>query len=159
LNAGPARLLDMKLRDKVLAYLHSCNVLTLATNGEDGPWAAAVFYVNNDFNLFFLSDPATRHVLNINLNPQVAATIQKDYKDWKKIKGIQLEGEVREVTGAKKTVAIARYLVKFPVIGKQTPIEISQAMSKVDWYTLIPSAVYFIDNSLGLGHREKVNLN
>ena len=149
----------MKLRDKVLAYLQSCNVLTLATNGEDGPWAAAVFYVNNDFNLFFLSDPATRHIQNISVNPQVAATIQKDYNDWKKIKGIQLEGEVQKLSGAKKADAIMRYLLKFPVIGKETPIEIGQAMSKVDFYTLIPSAVYFIDNSCGLGHREKVNLN
>ena len=97
--AGPALPPDMKLQDKVLEYLQTCNVLTLATNGVDGLWAAAVFYVNKDFTLYFLSDPATRHAINIINNPQVAATIQEDYKDWKKIKGIQLEGVVHKISG------------------------------------------------------------
>ena len=156
--AGPGLQPDMKLQDKVLEYLQTCNVLTLATNGVDGLWAAAVFYVNKDFTLYFLSNPATRHALNIIDNPQVAGTIHEDYKDWKKIKGIQLEGVVHKISGSKKADAIAHYIGKFPLIGKQTPTEIGEALHRVSWYALTPSLLYFIDNSIGLGHRDRVDL-
>ena len=96
--------------------------------------------------------------LNIINNSQVAATIQEDYKDWKKIKGIQLEGVVHKISGSKQADAIARYMGKFPLIGKKNPTEIGQALHRVSWYALTPSLLYFIDNSLGLGHRDRVDL-
>jgi hypothetical protein len=38
-------------RDDALSYLEAHNVATLATNGPEGPWAAAVFYANTGFTL------------------------------------------------------------------------------------------------------------
>ena len=35
-------------------------VMTLATGGDQGPWAAALFYVHEGFTLYFLSSPAIR---------------------------------------------------------------------------------------------------
>src|SRR5579884_3610471 len=63
---------ESTLRDRVLAYLRHHNTLTLATWGPDGPWAAALFYVNDGFDLFWLSDPAARHSRNIAQSPRVA---------------------------------------------------------------------------------------
>ena len=146
------------LREKTLAYLENHNVMTLATNGPEGLWAAAVFYVNKDFKLYFLSAPATRHSQNIAAQPGVAVTIQEDYQDWREIKGIQLEGKAYQIDGAERTKAIARYGRKFPIIGNlsHAPAEIVQAMSKIGWYKVIPERLYLIDNSLGLGHRDQV---
>jgi uncharacterized protein YhbP (UPF0306 family) len=89
-----------------------------------------------------------------------AATIQEDYEDWPEIKGIQLEGKVYRVEGKERAAAITRYGVKFPVIGNlaQAPAQIVKAMSKIAWYKVIPERIYFIDNSLGLGHRDEVLL-
>ena len=61
-----------------------------ATRGPEGPWAAAVFYANTGFALYFLSSPTSRHGRNIGGNAKAAATIQEDYSDWREIKGIQL---------------------------------------------------------------------
>ena len=36
------------LHEKTLAYLREHNVMTLATSGPQGLWAAAVFYVNGE---------------------------------------------------------------------------------------------------------------
>jgi uncharacterized protein YhbP (UPF0306 family) len=148
------------LREKTLAYLQNHNVMTLATTGSEGLWAAAVFYVNVDFTLYFLSAPTTRHSLNLATQPGIAATIQEDYEDWPEIKGIQLEGKVYRVEGKERAAAITRYGVKFPVIGNlaQAPAQIVKAMSKIAWYKVIPERIYFIDNSLGLGHRDEVLL-
>ena len=32
------------------------------------------------------------------------------------------------------------------------------ALAKVNWYQLQPERLYFIDNSLGLGHRDEIAL-
>ncbi len=148
------------LREKTLTYLRSHNVMTLATSGPEGLWAAAVFYVNNDFTLYFLSAATTRHSLNIAAQPGVAATIQEDYKDWPDIKGVQLEGNAHRIDGTERAAAIARYGSKFPVVGNlaQSPAQIVKAMNKIAWYKVIPARLYFIDNSPGLGHRDEIIL-
>ena len=145
-------------RQKALTYLQNHNVMTLATTGPEGVWAAAVFYVNHHFTLYFLSAPTTRHSQNIAARPGVAATIQEDYKEWPQIKGIQLEGQAYQIEGAEKTAAIARYGAKFSIIGNlsKAPADIVKAMSKISWYKVKPERLYFIDNSLGLGHRDEV---
>ena len=78
---------DRELRELALTYLHQHQVMTLATVGDEGPWAAAVFYVNEKFSLYFLSAGHTRHSQNIVEDSRVAATIQEDYRDWPSIKG------------------------------------------------------------------------
>ena len=59
--------------------------MTLATQGPAGPWAAAVFYANNGFNLYFVSSPASRHSRNLAGQPAVTATVHEDYLDWREI--------------------------------------------------------------------------
>jgi uncharacterized protein len=146
------------LRERTLAYLRDHNVMTLATTGPQGLWAAAVFYVNDGFTLYFLSAPTSRHSLNVETQPGISATIQEDYKDWRQIKGIQLEGEAKRIEGAEQAATIARYGLKFPIVGNlaSAPAEIVKAMSRIVWYKVVPTQLYFIDNALGLGHRDEV---
>ena len=146
------------LREQALAYLENHNVVTLATHGVQGPWAAALFYVSDNFNLYFLSAPTTRHVVNLRTQPRVAATIQEDYKQWTDIRGIQLEGIARPVADDQQAQVIQRYQEKFPMVGEKAPEEIARAMAQITWWKLTPQRVYFIDNSRGLGHRDEVSL-
>lgn len=144
-------------RQLALAYLATHQVLTLATNGPEGLWAAAVFYVNDGFDLVFLSAGHTRHAQNITAVPHVAATIQEDYRDWQEIKGIQLEGRVSLLTDVSRETAIARYLQKYPFLAG-ADVNMQNALTKINWYLLRPERLYFIDNSLGLGHRDEISL-
>lgn len=140
-----------------LSYLESHQVVTLATVGEAGPWAAAVFYVNEGFDLYFLSAGHTRHARNITAHPRVAATIQEDYRDWPAIQGIQLEGDVSQLGGAVRENAVAVYTVKYPFLAGADE-QIRAALARVNWYRLRPDLLYFIDNTQGLGHRDAVPL-
>ena len=148
------------LQETVLAYLAAHNVMTVATYGEQGIWAAAVFYVNDGFTLYFLSAPHTRHSRNIEGNAPtgaaVSATIHEDYHEWTAIKGIQLEGHCTLLTGDERQAAINHYATKFPIIGDKAPPQIAQALDKIGWYKIVPTRLYFINNSLGLGHRDLV---
>ena len=140
-----------------LDYLRMHTVMSLATNGPLGLWAAAVFYANDDFALIFLSADHTRHGQNIAANPWAAATVQENYKDWPEIQGIQLAGSVEMLADKEKTAAIAIYLAKYPFLASSGDM-VQTALRKVNWYRLIPQQLYFVDNTKGFGHRDEILL-
>ena len=108
-----------ELKQQILDYLRSHNTMTLATCAGEVPWAATVFYASDDLQLYFFSSPEARHSVNLAANSRVAVTIQEDYKDWRTIKGIQLEGKVMLVDGViEKAKAIAVYARKYADVIK-----------------------------------------
>ncbi|KAA3660556.1 MAG: pyridoxamine 5'-phosphate oxidase [Chloroflexi bacterium] len=131
--------------------------MTLATNGPLGLWAAAVFYMNDGFRLYFLSAGHTRHAQNMAHTPHVAGTIQEDYAQWEKIKGMQFEGEIMRLSGTARIKAITAYGKKYLFVTKKIPT-IQKALSKVNWYALDLTQLYLIDNSKGFGHRDEIPL-
>lgn len=145
-------------RARALEYLRAHHVMTLATLGGDGPWAAAVFYANDDFRLVYLSSPSSRHSLNLARDRRVAVTVQEDYADWPGIKGVQLEGVVRELSGEAEKHARRLYGKKFPVVGRlsRAPASIVAAMAKIRWYEVVPARAWFVDNSIAFGHRDEI---
>jgi uncharacterized protein YhbP (UPF0306 family) len=148
-----------ELHTKLLTYLGRHNVATLATQGPNGPWASAVFYVNDGLTLYFLSGPTARHSRNLEGDPRVAATVQEDYSEWRQIKGVQLEGRVSRLDAVESLRAAACYARKFPFTdAHQGQGAIVAAMKKIAWYRLEPACLYFIDNSIGLGHRERFDV-
>lgn len=142
---------------QVRAHLAAHQVMTLATVGEEGVWAAAVFFASDGFDLFFLSAAHTRHAQNMAQNAQVAITIQGDrYGDWSEIRGIQASGFVSLLSGEARETAVALYLQKYPFL-QQAPPPIRAALNKVNWYHLRPQRLYLIDNSKGFAHRDEIS--
>ncbi len=143
---------------RALSYLSKHHVHTLATTGPEGIWAAAVFYANHNYDLYFLSAATTRHAQNLEANPRAAGTIHEDYYDWRQIKGIQLEGTTSKLSGLQKAQAMKSFLKKFPYLdGADGPIP--AALATVNWYCLEPDRFYFIDNSQGFGHRDQIDID
>ena len=146
------------LRERALDYLRAHHVMTLATHGPGGPWAAAVYYANDGFNLYFLSSPASRHCGDLAGNSRAAATIQEDCADWTEIRGVQLEGAVVQLRDADEAAARALYAGKFPFVRDAVPV-LAEALKKVRWYRLAPERLYFIDNAAGFGRRQQVSFS
>ncbi len=138
-------------------YLRDHHVMTLARDGPEGVWAAAVFYVNDGFQLYFLSAGHTRHAQNMAAAPRVAATIQEDYADWTAIQGIQLEGTVWLLAGKERETALALYAKKYSFLNQPIAV-VEAALMRVNWYCLSPERLYFVDNSRGFGHRDEIEL-
>ncbi len=81
--------------------LDSTLYCALATYEREGVWIApVVFAYDNDFNLYFVSGPESRHMKNISHNKNVAVAI---YSTKQKITGpkigVQLEGDAEWVKG------------------------------------------------------------
>lgn len=155
------------LRERVLAYLAAHNTVSLATVGADGqPWAATVFYAHVGTDLYFLSEPKTRHCQNILATGKVAATINEDYRDWQQIKGVQLEGQAAEVSGKVALArALAAYLGKYPFVRQfLTPgkllqgVQIAGKAFDIRLWRLRPTRLYYLDNARGFSARQELSL-
>ncbi len=135
--------------------------MTLATVGPDGPWAAGLFYAHDGFDVYWLSDPRSRHSRNIAVNPQVAVAIHEDYRRWEEIRGIQMEG-VAELVGpladAGRPAEI--YLTRYPFLRdpSRLPAPLARALGRARLYHFAPRRIYFIDNSEGFASRQEVVL-
>jgi uncharacterized protein YhbP (UPF0306 family) len=141
------------MREEALAYLAAHNVMTLATRSV---WAAAVFYASEEFTLYFVSSPRSRHATDLGSEPRVAAAIHEDYRDWRAIRGIQLAGRVERLEGEARAAALACYRAKFPFIEDAA---LAAALGKAACYRLVPGEMYFIDNRAGFGKRTQVHLS
>ena len=141
-------------------FLTRYHVMSLASVGDDGPWAAAVFYAHDQTSLYFLSSPATRHARNLERDSRCAATIQHDVSDWAEVRGVQLEGRASRLDGEEARRAHELYGRKFPLVANlaRAPTAIALAFSKIAWYRLQAERLHLIDNRLGFGHRDSFDL-
>ena len=147
-------------KDRALNYLETHSVMSLATEGPEGIWNAAVFYVSEGFNLYYLSSETSRHSQNIATRNNVAITIQEDYSDWRSIKGLQMSGEVHLLDGSNKQHVLEIYKEKYTFLNdvNKTTTNILLALEKVSWYQLVPDKVYFVDNEKGFGNRAEITV-
>jgi uncharacterized protein len=151
-----------ELKRQVLDYMESHNTMTLATSQGDSPWAATVFYASDGFKLYFFSAPDSRHCQNLAANPRVAVTIQEDYRDWREIKGIQLEGRVLAVDsliekGKAMTVYARKYSDVIKIFTDPQSGALYKAFLKVKFYRVAPERVFYIDNEQGFGKRQELD--
>lgn len=150
-----------ELERQILDYVQSHNTMTLGTCHAGTPWNATVFYASDQFQLYFFSRPDSRHCTNLEANARVAVTIQEDYKDWREIKGIQLEGTVERIDSlVTKGKAMVIYARKYPEVIKRFTDPGSgvfhEAFLKVKFYRVCPERVCYIDNAQGFGKRQEL---
>jgi uncharacterized protein YhbP (UPF0306 family) len=153
-----------RLREELLEYLKTHHVMTLASCEGNVPWAAAVFYASDGFTLYFLSNPNSRHGINIAANARIGAAIHEEYRDWRAIRGIQLEGRAERLGAIQQQAQFWKvYERKFPFVkdffrpGSMREM-LSTKVTGIRLYRIVPSQVYYIDNSKGFGHREMLEM-
>lgn len=85
---------NQKLKNLIKEYIKNHIQMVLATADNNHPWIATVYYgVDEDLNMYFLSDPNTIHCKQISLNPKVSVSIADSPQDPKNKKvGIQIYG-------------------------------------------------------------------
>ena len=154
-----------RLRQSLLAYLQTHNVMTIASCDQNIPWAAAVFYASDEFDLYFFSNPKSRNGVNMAANTLVSAAIHEDYRDWRAIRGIQLEGRAERLRSLKLQARFWEvYLKKFPFVKQFFQAgglrdALKTKLTGIRLYRVVPQTVYYIDNSRDFGHRERLDLS
>jgi len=156
-----------RLQASIRELLESQNTMTLATCGPDGPWAAAVFFASDaGLNLYFVSDPRTRHGCDLMATERAAAAVHPDCNAWGEIRGLQLEGAVAPLDGDAREAALKRYLVKFPQVRRleEQPREgdetvIATRLRQATLFRLIPERIRLIDNRRRFGFKAELVLH
>ena len=155
--------------------------MTIATTQDNIPWAAAMFYVNDGFTLYYLSDPETRHSMNIAQNSTVGITVYEDYDDHRKVKGIQMEARAEPVTAEDELAEAAKaYVEKYPYVSAYLKLMMTPFPKAVNvlekalrnlpgvpdfttpfparFYKIVPRKIYWIDNERSFGKRQELVL-
>ena len=136
-----------------LAQRISTSVATTSPTGS--PRVADVYFVSDaDLNLYFYSDPASRHSRNIQRDPRVAVAMRTESMDWREIKGLQADG-VAQVMDEPQARSRAWDLMceKFPFYRSFT-----DAVASLKMYRVTLKRIRWIDNSVSFGYKEDFDL-
>ena len=127
---------------EVLDYLESQKTLTLATSGDDGPWAATLTYVNDGSDIYIWMKPSSNTARHIDNDPTVAFAIDEYTDDWRHTKGIQGRGRCAPVEGEGIAKAADLFGGKYPQLRPGST-------SAVVFFRIQPDALEFISNAKG----------
>ncbi len=143
-------------RSKIADFFALRVSMTVATTSPHGaPRAADVYFVSDEnLNLYFYSDPASRHGRNIPRDSRVAATVRYESMDWHEIKGVQIEGTAARVDDpAEREKAWRLMCEKFPFYESFTDV-----VAHLEMYRITPQRIRWIDNSQSFGYYEDFTL-
>ena len=144
---------------RVAAFLDEHHVMSLATAGAQGPHAANLFYARDGFALFWVSDPASRHSLELLTDGRVAATIARDYADFPPIRGLQLAGRARCVTDEAERARARQILEgRYPFLKVPPDGALRENYARVAIFRLDMARCVLIDNSRGFGHKDVLDV-
>ena len=146
-------------------FIGEQRTMTLATCGGNVAWAAPVYYVFHRAAFYFFSDPESRHIVEALESGQAGGAIHGTGSGWREIRGIQMTGRIGSLSmGLESAEAIGVYLKKFQFtkdfFSSGTPLNLDAFTTRfrVKLYKFNPTLVYYLDNSLRFGFRERVRL-
>ena len=133
----------------MLAYMAGHITMTLATTRDGQPRAATVFYANDGFDLYFISDPDSVHSQDLLANPRVFVAISQDYADWQAIQGIQLRGRAELLEDGARAGQV--YAAKFPFVA-------GFPASAITYWKVTPDWLRMVDNTIAFAHKDEIEL-
>ncbi len=139
---------------KILDLLRRHHVMTIATVRSDGyPQATTVTYSNDGFTLYFACDKGAQKVRNIRRSAKVSLAIDRDARDWNRIKGLSMGGDASVLRNVREVQhALGLLQAKFPQWG-----EISlEELETLAFVKVTPKVICLLDYSAGFGHTELV---
>ncbi len=129
--------------------------MALGTAGlDDGrPQVAPLFFASDDaFNLYWISDPDSRHSKNLGDWNDVSATIYSHTWDYTAIQGVQFEGDAMDVADDdERTRALGLYTTKFTFVTDKFAVLIAQSVI----YVLRPRWLRWVDNTRKFGYKQE----
>ena len=133
---------------RIVDFIGEHHILTLAVVKDHVPYCATCYYAYLPAqNLFvFSSGHETRHIRDVveGGNFTVAGAIALETKIVGKIRGIQMNGMIRELEGDELKKARAAYLKRFPI---------ARLMPNLTLWMLAPDFIKMTDNRLGFGKK------
>lgn len=147
------------------ALIHSRSTMTLATAGNSGAWAAPVYYACRSGSFYFFSSPDSRHIQESSPEREAAAAIFAESDSWRGIRGLQMSGRIVHIrAGIEALKGLQTYMRRYAFTkefftpGKRLDLDAFSERFRVRFYAFKPDLIYYLDNSIAFGFREKITL-
>ncbi len=109
-----------KIVKSIYEILEENILLTLSTIKNNEPYSCSAYYVfDKNFNLYIWTEKESTHSKNISKNPLVAVNIANtSQKFGSELKGLQMHGGAKIVSGPELIKAGTLYVARFPKVSK-----------------------------------------
>jgi uncharacterized protein YhbP (UPF0306 family) len=161
-NSNPT---EQDLKNLAEDLLRAESTMTLGTAKENVAWCAPVYYIYLKHYFYFFSDPASRHIQESLATHQASSAIYAPATSWQEIRGVQMSGDVESISPGLEAIEVVRaYLKKFPFTkdffspGQALDLSDFTNRFRVKLYRFKPSLIYYMDNSIRFGFREKITI-
>jgi hypothetical protein len=156
---------EQDLRRLARDLIDQQSTMALATARGDEAWTAPVYYVYSDRAFWFFSAPDSRHIQEARESGGASAAVYPFVDSWREIRGIQMSGRVvKAKPGLRALKAVRAYVDKYPFTreffdpGEEPDLEGFGKRFRVRFYRFEPGPVYYSDNRIRFGFRERVHL-
>jgi uncharacterized protein YhbP (UPF0306 family) len=148
-------LTELELKNAVLDQLQHHTVLTLATAGQSGPHAVSLMYAHKEFDMYWLSDPKTHHSEQLARDPSAAVTIATQQEDFRKIRGLQIEGSAYRITDPdEEAIGFDLLVARYPFLKQFAAGKLARHLGLAAVYLFHSTKLTLIDNSQGFGFKQ-----
>lgn len=149
------KITEVELRDAILEELRNHSVLTLATVGDAGPHAVSLMYANKDFDIYWLSDPKTKHSEQLARNASAEITIARQQEDFQKIRGLQIEGNGYRITDPdEEALGFELLAARYPFLTRFKSGKLARHLGLAAIYAFHSTKLILIDNSRDFGFKQ-----
>ena len=143
------------IRQLVKEVLDKGYLMSLATTDNSGVWVCDVIYIHdNDLNIYWISNPDTRHSQAITGNNRVAGTITVSGVGEDNL-GIQFEGIAKKIEGLRPDLAIKHRAKRKKPLPEESQDILEDGES---WYILKPKRIELINEKLYGFDKKKIEL-
>ena len=148
--------MDKELKLKILEVLQSHHTMALATIRPDGyPQATTVYYIHDEFALYFAIDAASQKAGNIKLNNKVSVAIASEDQDFYKLRGFSMSGIATRVVDERRAEELSLRLFRaFPQSKRFVP----EHPKQLAVFKITPVAVSLVDYTSGFGKTYLIEL-
>ena len=154
---------DTAIISRANDLISSCHAMTLATAGDNMPWAAPVYYANISHLFYFFSSPDARHVQDALASGQAAGAIYAEGGSWQNLRGLQMSGKIIAISNAgQSSKAIIAYVKKFPLVktffSSVKNLNLNSFISRfhASLYCFQPDYIVFMDNTVDFGFQQEI---
>ena len=142
-----------KISTSVLDILQAVQLCSIASVGpeHEGHISTAYFCYTKHLDIYFVSDPATKHAQNLARDPRVAVAVFSTDQQWgAPLRGLQFFGQCRLASAIESPKALATHAARFHAydeyIKALNPLE--RAKSPYRFYRFCPTSVKVLDESV-----------
>ena len=140
-----------QIKEDISKFIKKNGIMTLATQSSKGPWACTVYYgVDDDMNLYIVTDPNSTHGKDMTKNVRVAFNIFDSHqKIYKSKKGVQGSGTIEMVKGpANIAKALALWHKQNPGVEKSITIKEVKKFADTKVFKITPKYLKFFNKGL-----------